>query len=303
MTSKVYFVDGYVIRKNVIGAAAYLHELADADREFTRFYMHDHDKNQWAQREYEHDIVSVAYSREGTRYTWHMLSKRGVLIQRTPEGVRELPIPDADTGPGQLGYVSQIRMIGSHLYVCGFRRQVYRLDQDRWRPLHRGIVAAAGERRYGFLSIDGVSESDIYAVGRMGEIFHYDGTKWDAIDSPTSSDLNRVRCAPDSPVYACGDNGTLVYGGGNAWAVHNDAGMKENCWGVEVFDGRVYVAHLKGLLEFDGEGWKPVVTGLTPEIAGYRLHANDGLLWSFGQDDLAFTDGTKWERVICPDNA
>ena len=47
----------------------------------------------------------------------------------------------------------------------------------------------------------------------------------------------------------------------------------------------------------------PVPTELDPAPKGYRLHTRDGMLWSFGQDDLVFFDGTKWERIICPDNA
>jgi hypothetical protein len=298
----VYFIDGCLGRRHVVGIVAGLIQHDDAV-EFTRFYTYNHDTATWLHTNWEHAIVSVAYTRVGADWTWHLLSKRGVLIQGTAAGVRTLTIPDAGTGPGRLGYVNQVRIIDRDLYVCGFRRQVYRLEGASWVKLHQGILADSAEHTFGFQSIDGTSANDLYAVGFKGELFHYDGRAWQKIELPTAVDLNRVRCVAPNLIYACGDAGVVVHGDGTAWQVVSDPAMSRDLWGLEVVDGTVFLAALDGLYRLDGSRVVAIETGLQPPPTGYRLTAHDGLLWSVGHRDLAFFDGSKWERVICPDNA
>jgi hypothetical protein len=161
----------------------------------------------------------------------------------------------------------------------------------------------------GFESIDGTGPSDIYAVGFKGEIFHFDGSSWTQIESPTTSNLNRVKCVAadgcggSTVVYACGESGALVRGSGR-WELIHTPGFTEDLWGgVEVYEGVVYVAYLGGLMRLERDKLVPVVTGLNPELDGYRLHANDGVLWSFGHDHLGYFDGNAWHAAHCPDNA
>ncbi len=78
--------------------------------------------------------------------------------------------------------------------------------------------------------------------------------------------------------------------------------MEEYFWGLEHFEGKVYLSALKGLFIFDGTSVERLTTGLKPEIGGYRLAARNGVLWSFGVDDLAKFDGKKWTRLKHPDN-
>ncbi|MES2355101.1 MAG: hypothetical protein V4568_12020 [Pseudomonadota bacterium] len=305
MAKNVYFVDGFVARNNVAGIVAY---LEGHEEEFTRFYMFDAKAGKWGHREYNHQIVSAAYSKKGDSFheddapfTWYLLSKRGVLIKRNQSGVSELPIPTADTGPGRRGYVSRIKIIGSHFYVCGFGRQVYRLKNGAWDDIAPTLAVAPHETRYGFRDIDGFSENDIYAVGWQGEVFHFNGKKWTQIDVPTNVDFEGVRCV-DNAIYVCGKRGVLLIGKNGAWDIHQDPEITEHFWGIEVFGGKVYLSHLKGLAYFDGTNIRPMATGLQPEVGGYRLHAKEGILWSFGHEDLAYFDEASWQRVICPDN-
>ncbi len=301
--SGVYFVDGLIGRPKIVGIVAYLKQYEDDDVEFTRFYTYNHDTGMWRHTNWNHDIASVSYTRIGPERTWHLLSKRGILVQYSADGSRELIIPDADTGPGKLGYVTQIQLIADQLYVCGFRRQVYRLDGDIWTHLDEGILAPVEDLTHGFQSIDGNAPDDLYAVGLQGEMFHYDGRSWQQIDLPTNRDLNRVRCVRPDLVYACGDSGVLIRGSGNTWDLIQNSDVTPHFYGVEVFNETVYLSSLSGLWFLNGDVIASVPTELDPAPKGYRLHTRDGMLWSFGQDDLVFFDGTKWERIICPDNA
>lgn len=296
----VYFVDGFAARDELVGIPAYLHSLVEDDVEFTRFYTHNRTLGKWWQLEYPHEVVSTAFT---TDKVWHLLSKRGVLIQLSGGSVRTLAIPRADTGPGGLGYVTQVKVIGGRLYICGFRRQVYRLDGSTFSLLSESILSREQERGFGFESIDGTAPDDIYAVGRQGEMFHFNGRSWRQLPGPTNRDLNRVRCVSRDLVYACGDSGVFLRGAQDNWDDLSEPGFQEHLWGLEVFKDTPYVAHLKGLRMFDGRALVPVSTGLKPEIDGYRLHASAGILWSFGQEQIAGFDGKKWFRVVCPDNA
>lgn len=300
----VYFVAGHIGRRNVIGLSAFLNQYEDDDEvEFTRCYSYNHDTNTWLHTNWQHEFVSISYTRVGTDWTWHRLSKRGLLVQVSQSGKRELQIPDAGTGPGKLGYVAQVRLIADQLYVCGFRRQVYRLDGTNWTHIDQGILAPADERSFSLESIDGTAADDIYAAGFKGELFHYNGHSWTKIDLPTNLDLNWVKCVSTDLVYACGDGGILVRGSGHTWDIIHDPDLTKNFYCVDVLDGVVYLANMGELRFLDGDKFPLVDTGLDPAPKSYRLHARDGLLWSFGQEDLVFFDGKKWERVVCPDNA
>lgn len=298
----VYFVDGLIGRPNLVGIAAFLNQYENEDVEFTRFYVYDQDKKQWFHTNWNHEIVSISYAKSGTVGKWHLLSKRGVLIQASSDEVRELAIPDADTGPGKLGYVTQLRLIADQLYVCGFRRQVYRLEESVWIRLSDNILAATDDLTHGFLSIDGNAPNDLYAVGLQGEMFHYNGLNWQQIELPTNRDLNRVRCVDRDLVYACGDSGILLRGSGE-WELIHDPEVTPHFYGVEVYNSTVYLASQSGLWFLNDDALVPVETKLEPPPKGFRLHAQNGLLWSFGEDDLVFFDGVKWERIVCPDNA
>lgn len=299
----VYFVDGYAARSNLIGLASYLYEFADTDAEHTRLYTYNLQTGRWGHLELDHEIVSIAQSVENGNNIWRAISKRGVVLTVNKTTVDAYEIEGAGTGPGSYGYLSQIRKIDGKFYICGYRRQVYLLEGNEWIHVDNEILESPATNKWGFYSIDGISSSDIYCVGRKGEIFHYSGNRWSSVDSPTSADLNRVKCVPSGQIYACGDSGVFLKGSRDAWEIVRSDDFKENLWGLEVFNGVVYVASLKGIRYFDGERLVKVQTGLNPEPAGYRLHAMDGVLWSIGHDDVTYFDGKIWTRVICPDNA
>lgn len=295
----ITFIDGFSPRKELMGVIAYPSELEDTDIEFTRFYMYKPFESAWAQREFDHDIVSITFTPPDR--TWHLLSKRGSHIQSAPGIKKEIEIKDAGTGPNKYGYVSQIRSIGDHLYVCGFCRQVYRFENNNWVHCDSGILAPAKEIEFNLMSIDGTSENDIYVVGWKGEIFHYNGASWKKFEIQTNLNINRVRCVNRDLIYACGDKGIFIKGSGSSWEVFKSPEVNEDLWGLEVFKDTPYISSLKGLYKFDGYDLIPVETGLKPKIDGYRLHANDDILWSFGNRSLAFFDGKIWTLAVNPD--
>jgi hypothetical protein len=298
----VYFVGGYTPRKDLMGTIAYLSELENTDEEFTRFYIYVTDKKTWMHQEIEHEIVSIAYQKIRGKFKWYLLSKRGIVVEGTSSGLSETKIKGAGTGPGLYGYVSHIKEISGELYVCGMCRQVYKKSKQTWISISSDILDSVDSVKSCFEGIDGTSAKNIYAVGWGGEIFHFDGRKWSKCDSPTNIDLNAIRCVEEDTVYICGSDGVFLRGSKNSWDVIQDEDIVEDFWGIEVYKGTPYIASRNEIFKFDGTNLVQIDTKLKPAPDSGTLHANNKILWSFGNNDLTFYDGKRWKRVICPDN-
>lgn len=295
-SNKVYFVAGHSPRKGLFGVVSYLHELEDDEVEFSRFYMARDAR--WVNQEINEDIVSVSYTKRGDDWSWWLLGKRGDVISLSARGRISESISTAGTGAGKLGYLDQIREIDGQLYACGLRRQVYVRDDSGWSALSSGALAA--ERKYGFRAIDGSSSSDIHAVGYVGEIWYFDGDVWRQANSPTNVTLEAIRYVGPEMCYACGKSGIVVRGYKDKWEIVDYAG-KQNFWGVEVFQGKVYLSSTSGLYIVDQNGIQ--LLNLGRKVEGRRLYSNGSELWSMENHELWVYDGASWQEVVCPDNA
>jgi hypothetical protein len=59
-------------------------------------------------------------------------------------------------------------------------------------------------------SVWGISSTDVYTVGRMGVIIHYDGATWTATSTSGSHDLASVHAHGNADVFAVGLGGTIL---------------------------------------------------------------------------------------------
>ncbi len=213
-------------------------------------------------------------------------------------------IPDAGLGRGKLGYMLKIRNIGGEVYACGASGQVYLRQGQNWVHRDEGVLDRRGPMQGPLLNgMDGTGEDDIYAVGKRGAIYHFAGASWKRLDSPVRVDLYGVRCVSRDEVYICGAGGVALRGYGNKWRQLTVPSGMGDFWSVEYFRKRPYFATLQGIFDFNGRRVQKIDTGLTPSPGSYHLHANDEVLWSFGNDHLCFFDGEKWTYVRHPDNA
>ncbi|MCG8018515.1 MAG: hypothetical protein JAY97_20090 [Candidatus Thiodiazotropha sp. 'RUGA'] len=299
----VYFVDGCVIEHDFIYFAAKVKSVDPNEYDFSRMFYQD--RENWIHHDLNWDVVSCCLlpERGEARRKYCALSMQGDVELDYPGGPDVEKIEGAGTYEG-VGAVKQIKEIAGTLYVCGDQGQVYkRSAPGKWVHMDEGLLDTnISATALDLNGIDGTHEHDIYVVGYHGRIFHRNAAGWSELDSPTNLHLERVCCVSAEEVYICGNEGTLLKGNAEGFSVHRLDGFKEHFWDVEWFNGKLYIASLVGLFVFDGEEIVAVETGLEPDIGGYRLDARDGVLWSFGVDDLAFYDGKKWHRVAHPDN-
>jgi hypothetical protein len=194
------------------------------------------------------------------------------------------------------GPMRGIRYIGSSVYAVGMKRQIYRrVDFDHWVSIDVGIFSNKSEV-VGFEAIDGFDDNDLYAAGWEGEIWGFDGERWERKDSPTNIILHDICCADDGSVYACGQLGTLVKGRGDVWEII-DTELQENLWSLAWFNGTLYLAAFSGIYQLIGDQVRRI--NFTQDIPGtfYHLSAADGLLCSIGGKDVMGFDGELWFRI------
>jgi hypothetical protein len=192
-----------------------------------------------------------------------------------------------------------IRVVDGKAYACAMDRKVFRRDApDQWVPIHGKMdQASAPDTVFGFESIHGTSERDLYAVGWHGEIWHCSGKTWKQETSPTTILLNRVYCAPDGYSYACGLVGTLLRGREGQWAIIAEDSTKSDLWDLAWFDGKLWVSSMDALYTLEGDQLEPVE--FDDDVPGtcYSLDAREGILWSVGSNDIFQFDGDVWSRI------
>jgi hypothetical protein len=213
-------------------------------------------------------------------------------------------IDDSDEGPSELLQLRCIRVIGSGVYAAGLGRHVYRrMTPGRWAAVDRGVFAPRAEREVpvGFNWIDGLREDAIYAAGYFGEIWFYDGRRWIQQDSPTNVSLNGVCCVSEDEVVIGGMAGTVLRGANGRWEVIEQGETEKDFWGITHFRGQTYLSNYDGVFALEDGSLTQVDMGLPDAVSTAYLDAKDGVMWSVGHRDLAFTeDGESWTVVERP---
>ena len=249
----------------------------------------------WSHRELVLTARGMAFADRGRQDLLVMGEAGHVLMISGREIVEERLDPSLE-GPRGRGNVRGVRLIGDHVYAVGMGRQVYRRDGPGiWSHCDTDVVRPVGALDItGFSAIDGLVESDLFAVGMGGEIWTRDDRGWRPVDSPTNVILQCVRAVAPGLVYACGQQGVLLRGSPEGWEPVAHSSTRDDLWGMEWFEDRLYVASSKAIFRLDGDDLHRVDTGLGDSFTYGELHAGEGAMWSFGAMNIARTDGRAW---------
>jgi hypothetical protein len=257
----------------------------------------------WAHRTIDTAVRGMSVL-NGTKPTLLNMGIDGKIIEFTFPGENVEFVDASDDGPNDLLNLRCMRHLGNHIYVAGMGRRVYRREGvGLWTAIDSGVLVPRTQRNrgVGFNAIDGLSADAIYAVGYGGEIWRYDGQVWDQQDSPTNIALTCVRCVNPKTVYAAGLVGVVLRTVDGNWESIDHGATEDDFWGMTVFQGRVYLAAYAGLFVIDGDNVVPVDMNLRRTLSTAYLDANDGVIWSVGQKDLAYSeDGATWTEVAGP---
>jgi hypothetical protein len=121
-----------------------------------------------------------------------------------------------------------------------------------------------------FFGLWGSGPNDVYAVGQLGYIAHFDGTSWTFQPSGTNRALTDV-FSPDggTTYYICGHGGVILRkSGGGSWS-RMESGTSRDLYGIGTYGDQLYVAGRKGLLRrLNGSSWSGVGTKVILRDAG-----------------------------------
>jgi hypothetical protein len=205
-------------------------------------------------------------------------------------------------GPQEFGFLTDLKIIGNHLYAVGMWRQVYiRLAVNNWARLGNDILDERGsvDNVTGLRSIDGFSEDDIVAVGLEGEIWNWRDGIWLQVTSPTNVILEQVKAVRPNKFYAVGQGGVILEGGGDSWHTVEQDETQDDFWGLEWFNDALYLATATQLfrmartgelrhIALPGEGSRTLC----------RLRTGHGALWAFAAEKAFWTiDGAVWQEA------
>ena len=206
------------------------------------------------------------------------------------------------TQPG-LGNLTAVRQVGEFVYVVGMQRQVYRrpVNARRWTRVDGGIVVPSGSLEIaGLRALDGFSETDLYAAGFYGEIWHFDGQQWAKLDSPTNAKLESVCCVKPDTVYISGARGLVLKGNKSGWTTISDDAMRSTLWSIVHFRERIYLSSSQGMLfTLEDDEIVPIDHRLGKRTT-FTLHAGKDVLLSIGAKDLMTFDGNQWRALAYP---
>lgn len=220
------------------------------------------------------------------------------VFAKAPEGGEvEDGIPGGkEQGPAR-GGVRRLKQINGVLYGSGGIRSMFRrLGRNKWEEI--GPLPPAGKGEVGFNDFDAFTESDIYAAGGKGDVWHCDGTAWRQVPFPSNMWIESVCCGQDGHVYIGAQSGNVFRGRGNEWKqIHKDTlslPFKDMVW----FGDRVYATSDHGLWEIkDGQVTKSSQPIEITNCSG-NLSVGDGVMLLAGHSGAARHDGSGWTRLF-----
>ena len=163
----------------------------------------------------------------------------------------------------------------------------YRYDSGAW-PILYGVWSDP-------------TSNEVFAVGALGTIVHYDGNTWQEMDSDMGGNFFGVWGFSNSDVYAVGSYGHIYRYDGSSWLLMDSptAGPWRAIWGSSPSD--IYVVGELGTIQhYDGNVWNPVNLGITTNLRGVWgssasdifVVGYDGAIWHF--------DGNVWTDMTYP---
>lgn len=197
------------------------------------------------------------------------------------------------------GHLAKLKTLDGYLYACGGGRGFgKRLDRGKWQSFSQLIpYEYEKDRLGGFDDFDGWGENDIYAVGGVGDVWHFNGAQWRQIPFPSNYPLSAVCCGGDGNVYIAGYNGIFM-GRENRWkrigSIPTDLPIKDMVW----YEDKVWCTNDYGLWTIDkGKVARADVPAEVSACAG-NLSVGDGVLLLAGLYGAVFKEAGEWHIIV-----
>ena len=224
--------------------------------------------------------------------------------------------PMEQIAPGKWPGTNRLKCINGFTYSVSGCRDIYkRVAVGQWIPFTKGFPTEAEQpdfsrmasdkmlditSGYGFNDLDAFSESDMYAVGGHGDVWHFDGREWSQMGFPSNVQLGTVTCAGDGNVYISGEGGSLWVGRESTWKLIYKGGSSILWNDVLWFDDKLWLASDYQLRIWNGKALESVThEGRRVPICG-NMDAHDGILVVASLECVMSFDGHEWRTIVAP---
>jgi len=210
------------------------------------------------------------------------------------DGATTLETIDPDERP-----VRGVAAAGADIVACGANLRVYRRQgPDNWVEFGPGDDMRDEFPKNHLEAIAGYSGTEIYAAGRDGVIWWYDGSVWTPVQCATNLAFISILCADDGFVYLGGISGIMAKGRRDEFVLFTPPSPIRDIWGLQDFQGEIYCAMTRALLTWTPEdGFVPVPEAMMLAKTFYNLGKGENVLWSLGEKDVLRFDGEAWTRI------
>ncbi|AEV99092.1 hypothetical protein A4D02_11055 [Niastella koreensis] len=139
------------------------------------------------------------------------------------------------------------------IVCCGSGAGIFSYDDHQWKLLNKGLPDNCD-----LITIGGLSLDNLYAFGKRGAVFHYDGDKWTRLESPTSKMLVNMLPVSADEFYCCGWSGTFLIKRKSSWE-KKDAPDEHNFYSMIHFEKKLLIAAGNGgIFSFDNNEILPL---------------------------------------------
>jgi len=178
--------------------------------------------------------------------------------------------------------VNDIKVIGNHFYTVGSGNKVYRRDKAKeWTDISKEPREYFKKLGNGNAqSLSAFNEKEIYFCGDEGNLWWYDGKKWEKIFNvlPKDKEFTYIECCDDGKVYVVDSTGGVAVGRHDKFTYYPiKTNIGEIIFDVTHFNGKLYMTDYN-IYEFKNDHWvKAKIPGVYGRVA--HLAAKDGVLF------------------------
>jgi hypothetical protein len=196
---------------------------------------------------------------------WTVLYYDGVEWDRIETGLYEIPDPRIDMESSPLdGFWSVWGSSVDDIYAVGMsltrRGVVLHFDGFSWHQID--LPETDEGQRDLYRCVWGTSADNVFILGAMGRVYHYDGDTWERTDLGQSVELGILGGSPDNGVFAAGHNGMIFHYDGEEWSqvLEAEGTRFRGIWGSS--SGDVYASgssyEVGAIFRYNGTKWKRI---------------------------------------------
>ena len=177
---------------------------------------------------------------------------------------------------------NDVRLIGKHFYIGDTGNFIYRRDKPKaWTLISEEPREYKQKLGNGDVqSLAAFNEKEIYFCGDRGNLWWYDGKKWEKIFNvlPKDKEFTYIECCDDGKVYVVDSTGGVAVGRHDKFTYYPiKTNIGEIIFDVTHFNGKLYMTDYN-IYEFKNDHWvKAKIPGVYGRVE--HLAAKDGVLF------------------------